>query len=128
MSQANKNQFSSRLGMILSVLGIAVGTGNFWRFPRIAAVTASDTGAGAFIIAWACCLILFSIPLIIIEYGIGLNGRKGVVGSFIKLIGKKYAWMGSFIALVTSAIMFYYSVITGWSLYYLLQSIFSALP
>jgi NSS family neurotransmitter:Na+ symporter len=128
MSQDNKNQFSSRLGLILSVLGIAVGTGNFWRFPRIAAVTASNEGSGAFIIAWAICLFSFSIPLIIAEYGIGLHGRKGVIGSFIKLIGKRYAWMGSFIALVTSGIMFYYSVITGWCIYYFLESVFAALP
>jgi NSS family neurotransmitter:Na+ symporter len=129
MSQDNnKNYFSSRLGLILSVLGIAVGTGNFWRFPRIAAVTASDKGSGAFIIAWAVCLLSFSIPLIIAEYGIGLHGRKGVVGSFIKLIGEKYAWMGSFIALVTSGIMFYYSVITGWCIYYFFESLFAPLP
>ena len=41
-------RFSSRLGLMLSVLGVAVGTGNIWRFPRIAAQTGGDQGAGAF--------------------------------------------------------------------------------
>lgn len=126
--KTDKQFFSSKLGLILSVLGIAVGTGNIWRFPRIAAQNGGPDGAGAFIVAWACCLFLFSIPLIIAEYGIGRNGRKGVIGSFIKLVGEKYAWMGSFIAFVATAIMFYYSVIAGWSFYYLIESITSALP
>lgn len=124
----SNNFFSSRLGLILSVLGIAVGTGNIWRFPRIAAQNGGDEGAGAFLIAWVCCLFLFSIPLIIAEYGIGRNGRQGVIGSFVKLVGKKFAWMGSFIGFVATAIMFYYSVVAGWCLYYLIESITTALP
>ncbi len=114
--------------MILSVLGIAVGTGNIWRFPRIAAQNGGEEGAGAFLIAWISCLFLFSIPLIIAEYGIGRNGRKGVIGSFIKLVGKNFAWMGSFIGFVATAIMFYYSVVAGWCLYYLIESVTSTLP
>lgn len=127
-SKAGSELFSSKLGLILSVLGIAVGTGNIWRFPRIAAQNGGQEGAGAFLIAWLCCLFLFSIPLIIAEYGIGRYGRKGVVGSFIKLVGKKYAWMGTFIGFVATAIMFYYSVIAGWCLYYLIESVSSELP
>src|SRR5690625_4063216 len=116
------NFFSSKLGLILSVLGIAVGTGNIWRFPRIAAQNGGPDGAGAFLIAWVSCLFLFSIPLIIAEYGMGRHGRKGVIGSFIKLVGKKYGWMGAFIGFVATAIMFYYSVVAGWALYYLVES------
>lgn len=130
MSSASdkKELFSSKLGLILSVLGIAVGTGNIWRFPRIAAQNGGDEGAGAFLIAWLACLFLFSIPLIIAEYGIGRHGRKGVIGSFIKLVGKNYAWMGSFIGFVATAIMFYYSVVAGWCLFYLIESVTASLP
>jgi len=123
-----KERFSTKWGLILSVLGIAVGTGNIWRFPRIAAQNGGEDGAGAFLIAWVAFLFLWSIPLIIAEYGIGRNGRKGVVGSFIKLIGEKFAWMGTFVGFVATAIMFYYSVVAGWCLYYLLESVFYALP
>jgi len=127
--EGSGNQFfSSKLGLILSVLGIAVGTGNIWRFPRIAAQNAGQEGAGAFLFAWVCCLFLFSIPLIIAEYGIGRHGRQGVVGSFIKLVGKKHAWMGTFVGFVATAIMFYYSVVAGWCLYYLIESVITALP
>lgn len=121
-------RFSTKWGLILSVLGIAVGTGNIWRFPRIAAQNGGEDGAGAFLIAWVTFLFIWSIPLIIAEYGIGRNGRKGVIGSFIKVAGEKFAWMGSFIGFVATAIMFYYSVVAGWCVYYLLESIFSALP
>ena len=127
-NQGGTDLFSSKLGLILSVLGIAVGTGNIWRFPRIVAQNGGQEGAGAFLVAWICCLFLFSIPLIIAEYGIGRNGRKGVIGSFIKLVGQKYSWMGAFIGFVATAIMFYYSVIAGWALYYFIESVTADLP
>lgn len=120
--------FSSKLGLILSVLGIAVGTGNIWRFPRIAAQNGGSEGAGAFLVAWVSFLFLWSIPLIIAEYGIGRHGRKGVIGSFVKLVGEKFAWMGGFIGFVATAIMFYYSVVAGWCLYYLVMSVTTGLP
>lgn len=123
-----KERFTTKWGLILSVLGIAVGTGNIWRFPRIAAENGGETGAGAFLIAWVTFLFIWSIPLIIAEYGIGRHGRKGVIGSFIKMTSEKFAWMGSFIGFVATAIMFYYSVVAGWCLYYLMESIFSVLP
>ncbi|MFH5833096.1 sodium-dependent transporter [Halalkalibaculum sp. DA3122] len=126
---SGKNElFSSKLGLILSVLGIAVGTGNIWRFPRIAAQNGGQEGAGAFLIAWVCFLFLFSIPLIIAEYGIGRHGRKGVIGSFVNLVGERFGWMGGFIGFVATAIMFYYSVVAGWCLYYLIASITAGLP
>lgn len=128
LSTGSKERFATKWGLIISVLGIAVGTGNIWRFPRIAAQNGTADGAGAFLVAWVCFLFLFSIPLIIAEYGIGRHGRKGVIGSFIKMVGKQYAWMGAFIGFVATAIMFYYSVVAGWCLYYLIESVFSTLP
>ena len=121
-------QFSSRLGLLLSVLGIAVGTGNIWRFPRIAAENAGDGGAGAFLIAWVVFLLIWSIPLIIAEYALGKKSRMGVVGTFVRFAGKGFAWMGAFVAFVATAIMFYYSVVAGWCLYYLIDSSTTALP
>src|SRR5690554_5694858 len=126
--ESTKERFSSKLGLILSVLGIAIGTGNIWRFPRIAAQNGGEEGAGAFLVAWVAFLFLWSIPLIIAEYGIGRNGRKGVVGSFVELIGEKKGWMGGFIGFVATAIMFYYSVVAGWCLFYLTESVTTTLP
>ncbi len=106
--------FTSRWGLILSVIGIAVGTGNIWRFPRIAAAN----GGGSFLIPWVLFLFLWSIPLIIAEFAIGKQTRLGTVGAFATLLGKKRAWMGGFVGLVATAIMFYYAVVAGWCLRY----------
>ncbi len=121
-------RFSSRLGLLLCVLGIAVGTGNIWRFPRIAAQNAGDDGAGAFLVAWIVFLFVWSVPLIIAEYALGRRGRMGVVGTFAKIAGEKFAWMGAFVGFVATAIMFYYSVVAGWCVYYLIKMATEPLP
>lgn len=124
----SEQRFSSRWGLILSVLGIAVGTGNIWRFPRIAAQNSGDDGAGAFLFAWLVFLLLWSVPLIIAEYALGRKGRMGVIGTISKVAGKRFAWMGAFIGFVATAIMFYYSVVAGWCLYYFTQMVTNPLP
>ena len=121
-------RFSSRLGLILSAMGIAVGTGNIWRFPRIAAQSGGDHGAGAFLFAWIIFLFLWSIPLIIAEYSLGKKHRSGVVGIFVKSIGKKYAWMGAFVAFVATAITFFYTVVVGWCIFYFVKTLVHPLP
>lgn len=116
------------MGLLLSVLGIAVGTGNIWRFPRIAAQNSGDEGAGAFLIAWILFLLLWSVPLIIAEYALGRKGRMGLVGTFAKIVGERYAWMGAFIGFVATAIMFYYSVVAGWCVFYFIEMLTNPLP
>jgi NSS family neurotransmitter:Na+ symporter len=128
MTQAHDHRFSSRLGMLLSVLGIAVGTGNIWRFPRIAAQNAGDDGAGAFLLVWLLFLFTWSVPLIIAEYALGRKGRMGVVGTFARVAGARFAWMGGFVGTVATAIMFYYSVVAGWCVYYFVKTIADPLP
>ena len=125
---ADEQRFSSRWGLILSVLGIAVGTGNLWRFPRIAATNSGESGAGAFLVAWVVFLVVWSIPLIIAGYALGRRGRKGVAGTFAKLVGEKYTWMGAFVGLVATAIMCYYSVVAGWALFYFAETLVHPLP
>ncbi|HSR67081.1 MAG TPA: sodium-dependent transporter [Acidobacteriota bacterium] len=110
--------FTSRWGLLLSVIGIAVGTGNIWRFPRIAAAN----GGGSFLVPWVVFLFLWSIPLIMAEFAIGKKTRYGTVGSFAVMMGKRYAWMGTFVGFVATAIMFYYSVVAGWCIRYFFLS------
>jgi len=126
--KSTDQRFTSRLGLIMSALGVAVGTGNIWRFPRIAAQSGGETGAGAFLIAWLCFLFLWSIPLIIAEYASGRKHRSGVVGVFIKGMGSRFAWIGSFVAFVPLAITFFYSVVVGWCIYYFIFMLFHPLP
>lgn len=117
MSQ--KEVFSSRWGLILAALGMAIGTGNIWRFPRILA----SNGGGAFLIPWTIFLFLWSIPLLITEFAIGKHTRKGPAGAFGKLIGDNFTWMGCFVGFCTIAIMCYYSVVMGWCVRYFIASI-----
>ena len=114
-----QERFSSRWGLIAAGLGMAVGTGNLWRFPRIAA----QNGGAAFLIPWMVFLFTWSLPLLIAEFAIGRGMRRGVIGSFTRLAGPRYAWMGGWVAVVTVMILFYYSVVTGWTLKYLAASL-----
>lgn len=122
------SSFSSQTALLITVLGIAIGTGNIWRFPRIAASAAGDAGAGGFLVAWVVCLFTWSIPLIIAEYGIGRFTGKSVLSAFVSLGGKNQAWKGGFVVLVAVAILAYYGVITGWCVYYLGVSLTGGLP
>lgn len=109
-----KQETFSRWGLVLAGLGLAVGTGNMWRFPRMAA----QNGGAAFLIPWIIFLFLWSFPLMIAELSLGRGSRRGVIGAFTTLVGRRYAWMGGFIATTTAMILFYYSVVTGWTLKY----------
>jgi NSS family neurotransmitter:Na+ symporter len=111
--------FTSRWGLIISTLGIAVGTGNIWRFSRIVA----QNGGGSFLIPWVVFLLIWSVPLIIAEFAIGKSSRYGPIGAISKTGGKSFGWMGGFIAFVTTAIMFYYSVVAGWCIRYFFAAI-----
>ena len=111
--------FTSRWTLIIATLGIAVGTGNIWRFSRIVA----QNGGGSFLIPWVIFLLLWSVPLIIAEFAIGKSTRFGPVGAISKTAGQKFGWMGAWIVFVSTAIMFYYSVVTGWCLKYFLSSV-----
>jgi NSS family neurotransmitter:Na+ symporter len=112
-------QFGSRWGLILATLGMAVGTGNIWRFPRIVATN----GGGSFLVAWVVFLLIWSVPLMITEFAFGKRTRKGTVGAFAALMGEKFAWMGGWTALCATAIAFYYSVVAGWCVRYLWASL-----
>ena len=115
--------FKSRIGFLLTALGMAIGTGNIWRFPRIIA----QNGGGSFLIPWLTFLFLWSIPLLILEFSMGRTARKGTVGSFGTIMGRQYGWMGAYVGFCTMAIMFYYSVVTGWCIKYFLASVFGTI-
>lgn len=112
----NQQYFSSRLGFVLSMMGVAVGAGNIWRFPRV--VAQNSSGGGAFLILWLLFLFSWSIPLIIVELGLGKLTRNAPVGTIINSMKPKFAWLGGFITLVTTCILAYYSNIVGWGFSY----------
>jgi len=116
--------FSSRWGMLLAMLGMAIGTGNIWRFPRIAA----SNGGGTFLVAWVVFLLAWSVPLLILEFAMGKATRQGAIGSFVKTLGPGFAWMGAWIAFVATAIMFYYSVVMGWTIRFFVGTLTGEVP
>ena len=110
--------FKSNIGIALSCLGAAVGTGNIWRYPRIVANNTGDDGALAFILVWLLFLFTWSIPLLLIEYGTGRYTKSAAILSFKKMIGPRTMWCGAFVGFVSFAIASYYAVICGWCAYY----------
>ncbi|MDX1661921.1 MAG: sodium-dependent transporter, partial [Gemmatimonadota bacterium] len=125
MSAANvAPRFSSRWMMLLVMLGMAVGTGNIWRFPRIAATN----GGGAFLVPWVIFLLTWSVPLLLCEFAMGKGARRGPVGAFSALIGEGWAWMGGWVVMCATFIMFYYTVVTGWCVRYFVAAVSGEVP
>ncbi len=114
MTERSVSFFTSRFGMFVAMLGMAVGTGNIWRFPRVAA----SNGGGSFLVAWVVFLLLWSVPLILVEFAMGKKARSGPVAAFGRLVGRRHTWMGAWVAWTAMAIMFYYAVVTGWTIRY----------
>lgn len=122
----SKEHFSSRWGIVLAALGMAIGAGNLWRFPRLA-----GQYGGSFILLWILFLFIWSIPLLLSEFAIGKKYRRGVIGSFASFAGRRYTWMGFFITVCTLGIAFYYSVVTAWAFRYFafsLENVFASVP
>ena len=107
-------QFSSRLGLILTTIGAAVGTGNIWRFPREAAAN----GGGSFMIGWLLFLFAWSIPLLMAEFAIGKKTRLGTIGAMRDMAGRNFTWLGIWMMWVGTAVGFYYAVVMGWTIRY----------
>jgi NSS family neurotransmitter:Na+ symporter len=120
-----REQWGTKIGLILAVAGNAVGLGNFLRFP----VQAAQNGGGAFMIPYFIFFILLGIPLMWIEWGIGRNGGKfrhgSAPGMFDVLWKNKLAkYFGALGLFISVTILIYYTYIESWTLGF---SIFSIL-
>lgn len=119
-----REQWGTKIGLILAVAGNAVGLGNFLRFP----VQAAQNGGGAFMIPYFIFFILLGIPLMWIEWGIGRNGGKfrhgSAPGMFDVLWKNKLAkYFGSLGLFISITILIYYTYIESWTLGFSLFSI-----
>lgn len=111
----NKLGYSSQLTLVISLIAGAVGTGNIWRFPRVAAAN----GGGAFIVAWAIMTMLVCLSIMLGEHVMGRATRHGAPGAFRDFIGRKYTWMGTVVVIVMALVAAYYSAVIAWVTYYL---------
>ncbi|MDO4581080.1 MAG: sodium-dependent transporter [Bacillota bacterium] len=117
-----KEEWGSTIGYILSALGMAIGTGNVWRFPR--QVVGYD--GGPFMIAWLVALFVWSIPLLMAEAIIAKKTRLAHTGGFRDFMGKKYAWLGMTCVMILVAITACYSVVVAYCAKYFVNSISGA--
>lgn len=112
--------FSGGLGYILAVAGSAVGLGNIWRFPYLAA----KYGGGMFLLTYLILTLTFGYAMIISETSIGRMTRRSAIGAFSHFGGSRILKAGGFInAIVPVLIVPYYSVIGGWVVKYLFEYI-----
>lgn len=113
-------QFATRLGVIATTVGSAVGLGNIWRFPFEAGVH----GGGAFLLIDLFFIFIIGVPVVCAEFIIGRHTGLNIRGAFRKLApGKPWGIVGYLGLLASILILSFYSVVAGWTLEYIFQSI-----
>ena len=108
-----RSNFSGKLGFVLAAAGSAVGLGNLWRFPYLAA----RYGGGIFLLVYLILAVTFGFSLMIAEISLGRKTGLSAIGAFKKL-NQKYTFIGYLASLVPIIILPYYSVIGGWVIKY----------
>lgn len=108
-----KTGFSSRIGFILAAAGSAVGLGNIWRFPYLAA----QYGGGIFLLVYLVLVVTFGFSLMVTEIAIGRKTGKSAIEAFGAL-NKKGSFIGYLVSAVPMIILPYYCVIGGWVIKY----------
>ena len=120
MSQQHSGtQWGSRFGFILASAGSAIGLGAIWKFP----FWAGANGGGAFILPYVVFTLTTGLVLLMAEFAIGRRGRGSAVSAMRRIGGRPFALLGAFAVLTSFLILAYYSVVGGWCVAYLAQSL-----
>ncbi|USZ51192.1 sodium-dependent transporter [Halomonas sp. DN3] len=110
-----REQWGSRFGYLMAVIGAMVGAGNIWRMPYVT----GENGGGAFLIAYFSLLYLIAVPGLMGETSLGRYARQGLIGTFRKVYGNnRMVGLGLVILIFNVVLMSYYSSVVGWSIYY----------
>ena len=109
-----RGSFTGSLGFVLAAAGSAVGLGNIWRFPYLAA----KDGGGVFLLTYLILALTFGFTLLITEISIGRKTGQSPLTAY-GMIHKKMGWVGIFACLIPAMILPYYCAIGGWVLKYL---------
>ena len=107
--EKSRDSFTGRLGFVLAAAGSAVGLGNLWRFPYLAA----KDGGGVFLLCYLILALTFGFTLLTTELAIGRKTGESALGAFKKL-HPKAGWIGVIATLIPTIILPYYCVIGGW--------------
>ncbi|USK31712.1 sodium-dependent transporter [Bacillus sp. F19] len=113
-------QWSSKLGFILSAAGSAIGLGAIWKFPYIAGVS----GGGAFFFIFLLFTILLGLPLLLAEFAIGRSTQSDAIESYKKIAPDSKWYSIGYLGMITCFVLLsFYSVIGGWIILYLVKAI-----
>ena len=107
--QQKRNSFSSSIGFVLAAAGSAVGLGNIWRFPYLAA----KDGGGLFLVVYIILALTFGFTMLVTEVSIGRKTKQSALTAYGKL-HKKAGWIGGLATIVPFIILPYYCIIGGW--------------
>jgi NSS family neurotransmitter:Na+ symporter len=115
-----RESFSSKFGVIAAAAGSAIGLGNIWRFPYVL----GENGGGAFLLIYLVFISAIGIPVMMSEFIIGRNAQRNPVGAFKKIApGRKWHLVGLLGVVTAFIILAFYTVVAGWTLEYLVQSV-----
>ena len=114
----NRSSFSSRIGFVLAAAGSAVGLGNLWRFPYLAA----KYGGGIFLLVYILLALTFGFALMVTEIALGRKTRLSCISAYGEL-DKRFKFLGPLAAIIPIVIVPYYCVIGGWVLKYMFEFI-----
>lgn len=124
MQAHESERWGSRLGFILATAGSAVGLGNIWRFPSVAA----ENGGGAFVVLFVCVILLVGVPGLMAEVALGRHTRRNPVDAFLAVRPRSsWAWVGVLAVVASFLVLSYYAVIAGWVLAYTFMAVTGSL-
>ena len=115
----NRERLGSRLGFIMLSAGCAIGCGNVWKFPWMT----GQYGGGGFVLVYILCLLLLGLPAMTMEFAMGRASQASPVRMYQKLQrpGQKWHIHGYLALLGNIALMAFYTVVTGWMMYYFVK-------
>jgi neurotransmitter:Na+ symporter, NSS family len=109
-----RETFTSRFGTLMTIIGVAIGLGNVWRFPYMV----GKFGGAAFVLFYILVSVVIGVPALMAEFALGRYSRRGPVGAFAAAglpFGTAIGW---FFFVVVTAATGYYTAVIGWVLYY----------
>ena len=118
MEQKKSGGFSGSIGFVLAAAGSAVGVGNIWRFPYLAA----KDGGGLFLLIYLALVLTFGFTLLTTDIALGRRTQQGALRAFSS-IRPAWGFLGKLTFLVPALIMTYYTVIGGWVSKYMVDFI-----
>lgn len=109
-----RETFASRLGTAMTMLGVAIGLGNVWRFPYLV----GRFGGAAFVLFYVGIVVVIGIPALMAEWALGRHTQRGTLGAFVRgglPFGRAVGWL---LFVVVIAATGYYSSVVGWVMYF----------